>query len=115
MINDVRSPLSKGDRGLEVPKRAGPVAESGRNSAGPDRILRPPQLCKLRRAQRRLACGEEFVELRRVDLGRAQHRVRLTPMMNLMLKQMKQQPVDPLALNAITAVYVNDTIEIGGA
>src|SRR6266404_2081640 len=68
-------------------------SRSGLNSAGPDRILRPPQLCKLRCAQRRLALGEELVELRRGDFGRAQHRVRLTPMMNLMLKQVKQQPI----------------------
>jgi len=36
-------------------------------------------------------------------------------MMDLMLKQMKQQPVEPLALNALTAVDVNDAIEIGHA
>src|SRR3981189_1239412 len=88
---------------------------SGLNSAGPDRILRPPQLGKLRCAQRRLSCGEELVELRWADFGSAQHRVRLTPMMNLMLKQVKQQPIDPLALNAITAMYVDHTIEIGHA
>src|SRR5712671_4300079 len=88
---------------------------SGLNSAGPDRILRPPQLCKLRCAQRRLFCREELVELRRADFGSAQHRVRLASMMNLVLKQVKQQPIDPLALNAITAVYVNETIEIGHA
>ena len=41
--------------------------------------------------------------------------MRLTPMMDLMLKQVKQQPIDALVLNAITAVYVNDTIEIGHA
>jgi hypothetical protein len=81
--------------------------------AGPDRILCPPQLCKLRCTQRRLSRGEELVELRRPDFGSAQHRVRLTPMMNLMLKQVKQQPIDPLALNAVTAVYINDAIEIG--
>ncbi len=35
-------------------------------------------------------------------------------MINLVLKQVKQsQPIDPLALNAIAAVDVNDTIEIG--
>src|SRR6266704_4039284 len=91
------------------------MTRSGRNSAGPDRVLCPPQLFKLRGAQRRLAFGEELVELRRADFGRAQHRVRLTPMMNLMLKQVKQQPIDPLALNAITAMYVDHTIEIGHA
>ena len=36
-------------------------------------------------------------------------------MINLMLKQVKQQPIDPLALNAITAVDVDDAIEIGHA
>src|SRR5882757_1805520 len=83
-----------------------------RSSAGPHRVLRPPQLRKLRRAQRRLSCGEELVELRRRDICGAQHRVRLAPVMNLVLKQMKQQPIDPLALNAIAAVDVDDTIEI---
>jgi len=36
-------------------------------------------------------------------------------MMNLVLKQVKQQPIDPLALNVIAAVDVDDTVEIGGA
>jgi len=36
-------------------------------------------------------------------------------MMDLVLKQVKQQPIDPLAVNTITAVYVDDTIEIGRA
>src|SRR5882724_6884477 len=47
-----------------------------------------------------------------MDLCGAQHRVRLTPVMNLMLKQVKQQPIDPLALNAVAAMDVDDTIEI---
>src|SRR5258705_13298210 len=85
------------------------------NSAGPDRILRPTQLRKLRGAERRLSCGKKLVELRRRDFCGTQHRVRLASMMNLVLKQVKQQPIDPLALNAITAVYVNETIEIGHA
>ncbi len=47
--------------------------------------------------------------------GGAQHRVRLTPVMDLMLKQVKQQPIDSLALNAITAMDVHDTIKVGRA
>src|SRR6478672_11706354 len=85
------------------------------NSAGPDRILRPTQLRKLRGAERRLSCGKKLVELRRRDFCGTQHRVRLASMMNLVLKQVKQQPIDPLALNVIAAVDVDDTVEIGGA
>src|SRR6187401_1948093 len=84
-----------------------------RNSTGPDRILAPPKFCKLRCAQGSLFRGEKFIKLRWADFGGAQHPVRLTPVMNLMLKQVKQQPIDPLALNAIAEVDVDDTIEIG--
>ena len=36
-------------------------------------------------------------------------------MMDLMLKQMQQQPVHPLMLDTTSAMYVDDAIEIGGA
>src|SRR5258705_5518641 len=85
------------------------------SSAGPDRILRPTQLRKLRGAERRLSCGKKLVELRRTDFCGTQHRVRLASMMNLVLQQVKQQPIDPLALNVIAAADVDDTDESGGA
>src|SRR5688572_14885791 len=82
---------------------------------GPDFVLRPPQFRELRCAQRSFTCGEELVELRGRDVGAAQHRVRLTAMMNLMLKEMQQQPVHSLALDTIFAVDLNEAIEIGVA
>src|SRR6478736_2554861 len=39
--------------------------------------------------------------------------MRLTAMMNLVLEQMKQQPVHPLVLNVISAIDVDDPVEIG--
>src|SRR5258705_13698674 len=84
------------------------------NSAGPDRILRPTQLRKLRGAERRLSCGKKLVELRRGDVRGNQHRLRLAPMMYLVLKQGKQQPIDPLALKVSPPVDVADTVWITG-
>src|SRR5688572_29341970 len=84
-------------------------------SAAPDFILAPTELGKLRGAQRRFFRGKELVELRRLDSSRAQHRMRLAAMMNLVLEQMQQQPVHPLMLNATAAVDVDDAIEIFSA
>ena len=41
--------------------------------------------------------------------------MRLPTVMDLMLKQMEQQPIHPLVLNTTSTVYVDDTIEIGRA
>src|SRR5882757_7928527 len=82
-------------------------------SAAPDGLLGPAEFGKLACAQGRLACGKEFIELRRRDIGRAQHSVRLPAMMSLVLEQMQQQPVHPLVLNMIAAVDVDDMIETG--
>ena len=49
-----------------------------------------PSSAELRCAQGRLSRGEKFIKLRWADFGGAQHPVRLTAMMDLMLKQMKQ-------------------------
>ena len=41
--------------------------------------------------------------------------MRLTPMVDLMLEQMKQQPVDPFMLDPITTMDIHNAIEIGRA
>src|SRR5882757_7566014 len=83
----------------------------GPNSAAPDRLLGPSEFCEFSCAERCLAFGEEFVELWWGYSSRTQHRVRLAAMMNLVLEQMKQQPVHPLVLNVIAAVDVDGAIE----
>ena len=53
--------------------------------------FRQPELGKLRRAQVRLVRAEELVELRRLDRGAGEHRVRLPAMMDLVLEQMREE------------------------
>mgnify|MGYP006915176382 CR=1 FL=1 len=70
----------------------------------PDIILSPAELREFGSSKRRLACSEEFVQLRRGDDRSGQHGVHLPAMMDLVLKEMHQQPVAALDLYARVAV-----------
>ena len=56
-------------------------------AGAPHRGFRPAQLSELGRTEGRFCSGKEFVELRRFDARRRQHRVGLATVVNLMLKQ----------------------------
>src|SRR5262249_44243703 len=76
-----------------------------RDEVAPDRPLVEAQRGKLRGAQRRLAGGEELVELRRGHPGAGQHGVRLAAMVHLVLEQVQQDAVRAVDLDAILAVH----------
>lgn len=79
----------------------------------PHGILRPPKLRELVGAKRCLSHGEKLIELRRGHRRGAHHGVRLTSVMDLVLKHMQQKPVHPLALDARAPVHGHDTLQTG--
>lgn len=66
----------------------------------PDRFLVEPKGAKVRFLKCLLVSAEEFVELRRCNLGTGQHSVHLIAMMDLVLEQMQQSPVRLLRLGS---------------
>ena len=66
----------------------------------PNCRLSPSKFVEFNRTQRCLCNGEEFVELGRRHGRAAEHRVRLTTMMDLVLKQVQQEAVRTLRLDA---------------
>src|SRR5437899_5038479 len=81
--------------------------------AAPDLLLAPAQLRKLCRPQRRLPRREKLVELGRARRRPAEHRVGLAAMMHLMLEQMQEQAVHPLALDGGAAMHGDDALQSG--
>src|SRR5262249_21746403 len=69
------------------------------------------ELLELAGAKRRFFCRKELIELRRLDARARQHGVRLPAMMDIMLKQMHEQPIAPLTLHFRAAVDLHDVIE----
>src|SRR5258705_7908475 len=75
--------------------------------SAPDRDFRKADLGELRRAQMSFVRAEEFVELRRLDLGSGEHRMRLPAMMDLVLEQVREKARRILGLNAGAALHRN--------
>src|SRR5215212_2998780 len=78
--------------------------------AAPNPLLRPAQLRELRRAQRRLTRREKLIQLGRAYRRAAQHGVGLAAMMHLVLEQMQEQAVHPLALDGGAAMHGDDAL-----
>lgn len=93
---------------VRIPSSAG-IALAVR--AAPDRFLRPAECGELRGPQRRFVGREELVEPWRRHRGVAQHAVRLATVVDLVLKQMQQQPVHSLALDPGAAMHGNGPSE----
>src|SRR5678816_1387723 len=87
--------------------------DSSGGTLAPDRRLRKPDLRELCRAQMSFVCAEEFIELRRLDFGSGEHRVRLPAMMNLMLEEMGGGARRALAHDARTPHHRHLSLEHG--
>src|SRR3954471_7426459 len=79
--------------------------------AAPDRFLRPPQLRKLRRPQRRFSYREKLVELWWLDGGSTQHAMGLAAVVDVVLEQMQQQAIHPFALDGGVAMHGDDALQ----
>src|SRR5215212_9958843 len=76
----------------------------------PDPFFGPTKLREFLPPQRCFANGEKLIQLRRAHRRAAQHGVGLAAMMHLMLEQMQQQPVHPLALDGGAAMHGHDAL-----
>src|SRR5579863_5144155 len=82
-----------------------------RRISAPDRLFRPAEGGEFPGSQRSLTRGEKLVELRRANRSPAQHGVSLSPVMDLMLEQVQQKPVQPLMLDMGFTVHGDDSFE----
>src|SRR2546423_6748783 len=80
-----------------------------RHSLPPDPSLGPSKLFELSCAQRGFGGREELVELRRPDPRIAEHGMRLATVMDLVLEEVQQEAVSPLALHPRAAMHVDDS------
>src|SRR5260221_13631115 len=79
----------------------------------PDRRLRITQFRELRqRIPPRVLFAEKFIELRRLDVGTGEHRVRLPAVMDLGLGEGGEQPRDGLGQDALAALGGDRRLEV---